>query len=172
MIRSKTSRRRTEILLRINLKIKGILRLEGRRNTQKILVTWQASGVTDVYAHRGAHLETRENTLDAFREARAPRSRRSGAGRAPNGRWGAGGAPRPGRRTSWSSPRATRPDLPGFVPHLAESLEELRGLRVNVEIKNSRDPTEPDLRRVGHPGARRRGVRAGLERDLDSHLLL
>jgi glycerophosphoryl diester phosphodiesterase len=34
-------------------------------------------------------------------------------------------------------------DLPGYVPHLDESLAELRGLRVNVEIKNSRDPSEP-----------------------------
>jgi glycerophosphoryl diester phosphodiesterase len=34
-------------------------------------------------------------------------------------------------------------DLPGYVPHLDESLAELRGLRVNVEIKNSSDPSEP-----------------------------
>jgi len=97
--------------------------------------------VTDVYAHRGAHLETRENTLDAFREAR---------------RLGVAGVELDVRQTADGAlvvhhdpvvellviAQSNAADLPGFVPHLAESLEELRGLRVNVEIKNSRDPTE------------------------------
>jgi glycerophosphoryl diester phosphodiesterase len=98
--------------------------------------------VTDVYAHRGAHLNTRENTLDAFREARA---------------LGVAGVELDVRRTADGAlvvhhdPAAelmviahtNARDLPGFIPHLDESLAELRGLRVNVEIKNSRDPSEP-----------------------------
>jgi glycerophosphoryl diester phosphodiesterase len=98
--------------------------------------------VTDVYAHRGAHLNTRENTLDAFREARA---------------LGVAGVELDVRQTADGAlvvhhdpvvelmviAHTPARDLPGFVPHLDESLAELRGLRVNVEIKNSRDPSEP-----------------------------
>jgi glycerophosphoryl diester phosphodiesterase len=40
-------------------------------------------------------------------------------------------------------------DLPGYVPHLDEALAELQGLRVNVEIKNSRDPSEPTYEESG-----------------------
>jgi glycerophosphoryl diester phosphodiesterase len=98
--------------------------------------------VTDVYAHRGAHLNTRENTLDAFREARA---------------LGVAGVELDVRRTADGAlvvchdpvvelmviAHTNARDLPGFVPHLDQSLDELRGLCVNVEIKNSRDPSEP-----------------------------
>jgi glycerophosphoryl diester phosphodiesterase len=98
--------------------------------------------VTDVYAHRGAHLNTRENTLEAFREARA---------------LGVAGVELDVRQTADGAlvvhhdpvvelmviAHTPARDLPGFVPHLDESLTELRGLRVNVEIKNSRDPSEP-----------------------------
>jgi glycerophosphoryl diester phosphodiesterase len=98
--------------------------------------------VTDVYAHRGAHLHTRENTLDAFREARAI---------------GVQGVELDVRRTLDGAlvvhhdpvvellviAHSLARDLPGYVPHLDESLAELRGLRVNVEIKNSRDSSEP-----------------------------
>ncbi|MGB8180719.1 MAG: glycerophosphodiester phosphodiesterase [Acidimicrobiales bacterium] len=98
--------------------------------------------MTDVYAHRGAHLNTRENTLDAFREARS---------------LGVAGVELDVRRTADGAlvvhhdpvvelmviAHTNAADLPGFVPHLDESLAELRGLRVNVEIKNSRDPAEP-----------------------------
>lgn len=98
--------------------------------------------MTDVYAHRGAHLDTRENTLDSFREARA---------------LGVKGVELDVRRTLDGAlvvhhdpvvellviAHSQARDLPGYVPHLDESLAELRGLRVNVEIKNSRDPSEP-----------------------------
>jgi glycerophosphoryl diester phosphodiesterase len=98
--------------------------------------------VTDVYAHRGAHLHTRENTLDSFREARA---------------LGVAGVEFDVRRTLDGAlvvhhdpvvelmviAHSQARDLPGYVPHLDESLAELRGLRVNVEIKNSRHPSEP-----------------------------
>jgi glycerophosphoryl diester phosphodiesterase len=98
--------------------------------------------VTDVYAHRGAHLNTRENTLDAFREART---------------LGVAGVELDVRRTADGAlvvhhdpvvelmviAHREASDLPGFVPHLEEALAELYGLFVNVEIKNSRDPSEP-----------------------------
>jgi glycerophosphoryl diester phosphodiesterase len=97
--------------------------------------------VTYVYAHRGAHLNTRENTLDAFRAARA---------------LGVAGVELDVRRTADGAlvvhhdpavelmviAETDARDLPAFVPHLEESLAELRGLRVNVEIKNSRDESE------------------------------
>jgi glycerophosphoryl diester phosphodiesterase len=98
--------------------------------------------VTDVYAHRGAHLNTRENTLDAFREARSL----GVAGVELDVRQAADGA-----LVVHHDPiveqmviaRTNAKDLPGFIPHLDQSLDELRGLRVNVEIKNSQDPSEP-----------------------------
>jgi glycerophosphoryl diester phosphodiesterase len=104
--------------------------------------------VTDVYAHRGAHLHTRENTIDSFREARA---------------LGVKGVELDVRRTLDGAlvvhhdpvvelmviAHSQAQDLPGFVPHLEESLAELRGLRVNVEIKNSRDPSEPTYDETG-----------------------
>jgi glycerophosphoryl diester phosphodiesterase len=87
-------------------------------------------------------LNTRENTLDAFREARS---------------LGVAGVELDVRRTadgalvvhhdpvveSMVIAQSDARELPGFVPHLDESLAELRGLWVNVEIKNSRDPSEP-----------------------------
>jgi glycerophosphoryl diester phosphodiesterase len=98
--------------------------------------------VTDVYAHRGAHLNTRENTLAAFADARS---------------LGVFGVELDVRQTADGAlvvhhdpvveqmviAHTNARDLPGFVPHLDESLAELSGLRVNVEIKNSRDPSEP-----------------------------
>jgi glycerophosphoryl diester phosphodiesterase len=104
--------------------------------------------VTDVYAHRGAHLHTRENTLDSFREARA---------------LGVKGVELDVRRTLDGAlvvhhdpvvelmviAHSQARDLPGYVPHLDESLAELQGLRVNVEIKNSDDPSEPSYDESG-----------------------
>ncbi|MGH3732546.1 MAG: glycerophosphodiester phosphodiesterase [Acidimicrobiales bacterium] len=98
--------------------------------------------MTDVFAHRGAHLNSRENTLDSFREARA---------------LGVAGVELDVRRTRdgvlvvHHDPIAemlviadsTAGDLPNFVPRLDETLDELRGLRVNVDIKNSLGPDEP-----------------------------
>jgi glycerophosphoryl diester phosphodiesterase len=73
--------------------------------------------VTDVYAHRGAHLNTRENTLDAFREARAL----GVAGVELDVRGTADGAlvvhhdPVVEQMVIAHTPAG---DLPGFVPHL------------------------------------------------------
>lgn len=124
--------------------------------------------MTDVYAHRGAHLNTRENTLDAFREARA---------------LGVAGVELDVRRTADGAlvvhhdpvvelmviAHSEARDLPGFVPHLDESLSELRGLRVNVEIKNSRDPSEPTY---DDSGTLAREVVACVEASVGSSILI
>lgn len=96
--------------------------------------------MTDVLAHRGAHSNVRDNTLDSFREARE---------------LGVAGVELDVRRTSDGSLvvhhdpvveflticETPAHDLPGYVPSLEESLVVLAGLCVNVEIKNS--PDEP-----------------------------
>ena len=124
--------------------------------------------MTDVYAHRGAHLNTRENTLEAFREARAL----GVAGVELDVRQTADGAlvvhhdPAVEHMViAFSQAR----DLPGFVPHLDESLAELVGLRVNVEIKNSRDPSEPTY---DDSGAIVREVVAHVRAASDSFILI
>ncbi len=92
--------------------------------------------MTDVIAHRGAHLYQRENTLAAFREALRlkvdgveldVRRTRDGALVVHHDPDVAGG------------PIASRlsGDLPAYVPNLEEAMEVLRGTTVNVEIKNS-----------------------------------
>jgi glycerophosphoryl diester phosphodiesterase len=98
--------------------------------------------VTEVFAHRGAHLNERENTLGAFREAI---------------RLGVAGVELDVRRTRddvlviHHDPsvdgnviaHANASELPSFVPSLEEALGVLRGITVNVEIKNSLGPKEP-----------------------------
>lgn len=98
--------------------------------------------MTLVFAHRGAHLSERENTLGAFREAV---------------RLGVAGVELDVRRTDDGAlvvhhdpfvggvaigHRAAR-DLPAYIPRLDEAMEVLRGTTVNVEIKNSKGPNEP-----------------------------
>jgi glycerophosphoryl diester phosphodiesterase len=98
--------------------------------------------MTDVFAHRGAHLNTRENTLDSFAEARAL----GVAGVELDVRQSADGA-----LVVHHDPVAdllviahtNAEDLPAYIPHLEESLVALRGMKVNVEIKNSRASSEP-----------------------------
>ncbi len=96
--------------------------------------------MTDVLAHRGAHSNVRDNTLDSFREARE---------------LGVAGVELDVRQTSdgalvvhhdpvvefMTICETPAHDLPGYVPLLEESLQVLTGLCVNVEIKNS--PEEP-----------------------------
>ncbi|MFY9783747.1 MAG: glycerophosphodiester phosphodiesterase [Acidimicrobiales bacterium] len=98
--------------------------------------------MSEVFAHRGAHLSARENTLAAFRGARdlgvdgvELDVRRSGDGALvvhhdPSAE---------GLVIALTNSR----DLPGYVPLLSEALEVLRGLKVNVEIKNLKDSKEP-----------------------------
>ncbi|HEV3187410.1 MAG TPA: glycerophosphodiester phosphodiesterase [Acidimicrobiales bacterium] len=98
--------------------------------------------MTQVFAHRGAHLSERENTLEAFREAI---------------RLGVDGVELDVRRTAdgvlvvhhdplidgVALGHRQAGDLPSYVPTLDEAMEVLRGTTVNVEIKNSRSPKEP-----------------------------
>jgi glycerophosphoryl diester phosphodiesterase len=96
--------------------------------------------VTDVFAHRGAHFNVRDNTLDSFREAKEM----GVAGIELDVRQTADGAivvhhdPVVEFLTIAQSPAR---DLPGYVPSLGESLVVSAGLCVNIEIKNS--PEEP-----------------------------
>jgi glycerophosphoryl diester phosphodiesterase len=98
--------------------------------------------MTEVFAHRGVHRTARENTLGAFRAAVD---------------LGVDGVELDVRQTSDGAlvihhdptisggviAHMAASDLPAYVPRLDEALTVLRGLRVNVEIKNSRDPDEP-----------------------------
>lgn len=101
------------------------------------------SGPVSVLAHRGASRAERENTVAAFRRARA---------------MGADGVELDVRRTldarlvvhhnatldDLRVIAATRAaDLPDHVPTLTEALDACAGMWVNVEIKN--DPREPDF---------------------------
>ncbi|MHB8379223.1 MAG: glycerophosphodiester phosphodiesterase [Acidimicrobiales bacterium] len=98
--------------------------------------------MTLVFAHRGAHLSERENTLGAFREAV---------------RLGVAGVELDVRRTGdgvlvvhhdplidgVAISNALARDLPAYVPSLDEAMKVLRGITVNVEIKNSKEAKEP-----------------------------
>ncbi|HVB51832.1 MAG TPA: glycerophosphodiester phosphodiesterase [Acidimicrobiales bacterium] len=98
--------------------------------------------MTSVFAHRGAHLSERENTLGAFRDAVA---------------LGVAGVELDVRRTkdgvlvvhhdpvidgvALAHTRAR--DLPPYVPTLEAAMNVLAGVTVNVEIKNSKSVKEP-----------------------------
>lgn len=98
--------------------------------------------MTAVFAHRGAHLRERENTLGAFRDALA---------------LGVAGVEFDVRRTldgavvihhdpligTRAIAHTNARDLPSYVPTFEEALNVLRGVTVNVEIKNIKDPREP-----------------------------
>ncbi|HVA70544.1 MAG TPA: glycerophosphodiester phosphodiesterase [Acidimicrobiales bacterium] len=98
--------------------------------------------MTEVIAHRGAHLHARENTLAAFRDAVA---------------LGVDGVELDVRKIldgalvvhhdptigPWAIAHTDARDLPSYVPTLEEALEALEGVAVNVEIKNLKHPKEP-----------------------------
>lgn len=104
--------------------------------------------MTMVFAHRGAHLSERENTLGAFREAI---------------RLGVAGVELDVRRTADGAlvvhhdpfvdgvaiGHCAARDLPSYVPSLDEAMQVLRGTTVNVEIKNSKGPKEPTYDETG-----------------------
>jgi glycerophosphoryl diester phosphodiesterase len=98
--------------------------------------------MTEVFAHRGVHRSARENTLGAFRAA----IDLGVDGVELDVRQTADGAlvvhhdPTISGRAIAHTPAA---ELPPYVPRLDEAMTVLRGLIVNVEIKNSRDPSEP-----------------------------
>ena len=98
--------------------------------------------MTQIQAHRGLHRKVRENTLDAFRGAVA---------------LGVDGVELDVR---WTGDRqlivhhdpavegaiiaaTAAADLPDYVPTLAEALDVMASIVVNVEIKNIRDASEP-----------------------------
>jgi glycerophosphoryl diester phosphodiesterase len=97
--------------------------------------------VIDVFAHRGLHVTERENTIGAFEAAVS---------------LGVDGVELDVRRTNdgvlvvHHDPSAEgraiaeseRSALPDYVPSLAEALDALDGVRVNVEIKNGRGAGE------------------------------
>ena len=111
--------------------------------------------MADIWAHRGASRSKPENTLEAFREAKAQ---------------GADGVELDVRRTSDGAMAihhdATLPDgraikdlvvadLPEQVPLLAAALDACDGMLVNIEIKNvpvdiDHDPTERMAEAVVH----------------------
>lgn len=99
-------------------------------------------GMTEVFAHRGVHRTARENTLGAFRAAVE---------------LGVDGVELDVRRTADGAlvihhdpsiaglaiAHAAASQLPAYVPRLDEAMTLMRGMTVNVEIKNSRDAHEP-----------------------------
>ncbi len=97
--------------------------------------------MTDIYAHRGLHLLQRENTVDAFLEAKAigvagveldVRRSRDGALVVHHD---------PAIDDVGPINECLMRDLPKYVPTLADALLSCEGIRVNVEIKNI--PDEP-----------------------------
>ena len=101
-----------------------------------------------VVAHRGAHLVARENTLAAFEEAAS---------------MGVDGVELDVRRSADGAlvvhhdpvaqgrviARTAARDLPRYVPYLGDAMAVLRGLSVNVEIKNLKDSSEPTYDETG-----------------------
>jgi glycerophosphoryl diester phosphodiesterase len=97
--------------------------------------------VVDIYAHRGLHLNEQENSLGAFSAAVA---------------LGVDGVELDVRRTvdgvlvihhdpmirALAISRTRYQDLKDDVATFEEAMDVLRGVRVNVEIKNSKEPTE------------------------------
>lgn len=98
--------------------------------------------MTAIYAHRGLHVVQRENTSAAFLAAKA---------------LGVTGVELDVRRTLDGKlvvhhdpvvegaviAQSVRGDLPTHVEDFAKVMEACRGMRVNVEIKNIKDPSEP-----------------------------
>jgi glycerophosphoryl diester phosphodiesterase len=104
--------------------------------------------MVDVFAHRGVHYQERENTLASFTAAVA---------------LGVDGVELDVRETLdgelvvhhdpaadgliISQTRAR--NLPSYIPSLADAVNALVGLTINVEIKNARTPSEPTYDETG-----------------------
>jgi glycerophosphoryl diester phosphodiesterase len=96
----------------------------------------------EIFAHRGLHVHERENTLAAFHAARE---------------LGVDGVELDVRKTldgvfvvhhdasvgDAVVATSTAAQLPSYVPTLDEALDALRGVKVNVEIKNIQHSSEP-----------------------------
>jgi glycerophosphoryl diester phosphodiesterase len=109
----------------------------------------QTRAVIGVYAHRGLHEFERENTLGAFAAAVAlgVDGVELDVRRTLDGTLVVHHDPSIGDQIIAQSGRRT---LPSYVPTLEEALEALKGIRVNVEIKNSRAPNEPTYDETGN----------------------
>ena len=111
--------------------------------------------MTAVFAHRGATASARENTLEAFAEARARgadgveldvRRSRDGALVVHHDEWVEGAGLIAALDVA---------DLPGYVPLLAEVVEVCGPMMVNIELKNDPgeqgfDPSEATAVAVAH----------------------
>lgn len=95
--------------------------------------------MTLIYAHRGLHVADRENTLEAFRAALelGVDGVELDVRRTLDGELVVHHDPAIGRA---AIARASRADLPAYVATLHEALDACGGLKVNVELKNSRRP--------------------------------
>jgi glycerophosphoryl diester phosphodiesterase len=123
-------------------KKQGVFRTFCSLGLKKSLVTRESLGVSLVFAHRGAHLVARENTLEAFRDALA---------------LGVDGVELDVRRSADGAlvvhhdpsveghviAQTNAQHLPDFVPLLSDALKVLKDVTVNVEIKNLKDSDEP-----------------------------
>ena len=99
------------------------------------LGAWKTVAVSKIFAHRGVHHQARENTLEAFKAAR---------------RLGVDGVELDVRRSADGAlvvhhdeaceqrliAKTRAAELPSYVCTLEEALDTLRGLEINVEIKN------------------------------------
>jgi glycerophosphoryl diester phosphodiesterase len=104
--------------------------------------------VSRIFAHRGVHGHARENTLAAFEEAVS---------------LGVDGVELDVRRSADGAlvvhhdpvaeghviARTPARNLPDYVPYLGDALAVLRGVTVNVEIKNLKDSREPTYDETG-----------------------
>lgn len=116
--------------------------------------------MVEIYAHRGLHRHTRENTLNAFRGAALMRC----DGVELDVRQSADGALVVHHDPSIEGRAIASTDakyLPSYVPTLEDALAACGDLRVNVEIKNLREPDEPTY---DDTGAFAQGVVALIER--------
>ncbi len=104
--------------------------------------------MTEVFAHRGVHRSARENTLGAFRAA----VELAVDGVELDVRRTADGAlviHHDAAISGLAIGHAAASQLPAYVPRLDEAMAVLRGMTVNVEIKNSRDRSEPTYDETG-----------------------
>jgi glycerophosphoryl diester phosphodiesterase len=104
--------------------------------------------VTTVFAHRGAHKNAQENTLDSFRDAVAL----GVAGVELDVRRSVDGVLVVNHDPSAEGhviARSTAAALPSYVPTLDAAMEALAGIAVNVEIKNSTARGEPGYDETG-----------------------
>jgi glycerophosphoryl diester phosphodiesterase len=123
-------------------KKQGVFRTICSLELKKSLVKRETLGVSLVFAHRGAHLVARENTLEAFRDAVA---------------LGVDGVELDVRRSADGAlvvhhdpsvkghviAQTNAQHLPDYVPRLSDAMKVLQGVTVNVEVKNLKDPNEP-----------------------------